>query len=214
MYSIFCIILIILYFTYYILIVYYITSIFHIDGILNILFIYIYIHNWFPFLTTTTTRAQSFSPARGATPAIGVLCSAILETASARHWRWALHFFVAAPRVVTPSSNAAIEALLGSLAAVKKWALCFGEKQKSFLKQYILWRSLILMAQPRWLLSLVYSLVTRAPEGPIAAGICNFLKSSTLKDMTFQLTPSMTHCPAASCGVMRAGPMQKSCWSV
>jgi len=72
------------------------------------------------------TTAQSFSPARGATPAIGVLRSAILETASARHWRWALHFFVAAPRVVTPSSNAAIEALLGSLAAVKKWALCFG----------------------------------------------------------------------------------------
>eukprot|EP00435_Cladocopium_sp_Y103_P038747 s387_g10.t1 len=60
---------------------------------------------------------------QGATPAVGILHSAILETASARHWRWALHFFVAAPRVVTPSSHAAIEALLGSLAAVKKWAL-------------------------------------------------------------------------------------------
>jgi hypothetical protein len=93
-------------------------------------------------------------------PAIGVLRSAILETASARHWRWALHFFVAAPRVVTPSSNAAIEALLGSLAAVKKWALCFGFTKVIFKvkAKYILWRSLILMAQPRWLLSLVYSL--------------------------------------------------------
>lgn len=47
---------------------------------------------------------------------------------------------------------------------------------------------------------------------PSAAGICNFLKSSTLKDMTFQLTPSMTPCPAASW--VRAGPMQKSCWNV
>ena len=160
-----------------------------------------------------------FLSSRGATPAIGVLRSAILETASARHWRWALHFFVAAPQVVTPSS-AAIEALLGSLAAVKKWALCFGFAKSHSFKKYFLWMNLMISSclveffgSTVLALSLVYSLVTKPPIGS-AAGICNFLKSSTLKDMTFQLTPSMTPCPAASCGVRRTGPMQKSCWNV